>query len=334
MDKPIVIPLNISQIQNDGLDFKDTNYHFPDYYKVLATAYLAIIDIFIIIGNVWVIFIILSKLRKSMYLLSSLVVSDLLTGITSIPLYLLWLHHVDLFISHPMCFGSLMTSLFLTSASILNIVAMTTERYIAICHPMFHKSFVKVNFRVILSVTIAGIWLTSFLISLFSFIFMKRDFLICSYYNVYNGQFLFWAIILGVFTPFCLLSVMYVKMFLSVKKCFKRQIVQRIRLTSSSSQSRQKNIYKALRKMVSTLCLVLTCFVFCWFPFFITIVLRVVCKECELPILAYEIILLLGLTNSFTNPIIYCLRHRSFRLSWRPGTSAEQERSNSHNFSD
>lgn len=308
------IPRNNFTVQYGTSDFSFLNKDFA----IVATVYLILIDFFIISGNSWVIFKIFFNFRKSMYLLASLVVSDLLTGITLIPLYLLWIYNVDFFVSHPICYGTMMMSLFLSGASILNIVAMTLERYIAICFPIFHQSFVKVNIKVVISVTISVVWFTSFLGALFSFFFMKRDFVICSYYNVYESKFLLWAIILGFFSPLCLLAAMYIKMIISVRKCFKRETDKtrsrlRSRLTSQSSEHRQNNINKCLRKMLTTLCLVLTGFIVCWGPFVFTIFLRLVCSSCQMPLLAYEVILFLGMTNSLVNPFIYCIRHRSFR---------------------
>lgn len=291
-----------------------------ELFVTIATVYLVIADIFIVLGNSWVIWIIISKLRKSMYLLSSLVLSDLLMGLLSIPLYLLWLHQPDLFVSKIICYGTLMTSLFLSTASILNIVAMTMERYIAICYPLFHKSFVRCHFRTVILMSVCLVWSVSFAVSASSMIFMKDVFSVCSYYNMYDRNFLFWAIVVGVFSPFCLLLAMYIRMFLSVKKSFKRE-VGRTRLSSTSSEMRQKAINKSKRKMLTTLCLVLASFILCWFPFFITIFLRLVCRWCELALLAYEIILLLGMTNSLLNPIIYCLRHQTFvQISGRMAT--------------
>ena len=103
--------VNTTQEEDEILcGVKPTRYELPQYFTIFATVYLCFIDIFIVTGNAWVIFIIVTKVRKSMYLLSSLVVSDLLTGVASIPLYLLWIHHRYLFLSHPMCFGSMMSS--------------------------------------------------------------------------------------------------------------------------------------------------------------------------------------------------------------------------------
>ena len=145
---------------------------------------------------------------------------------------------------------------------------------------------------------------------------------------------LYWAF----FSPLCLLAAMYIKMIISVRKCFERETDEtRPRLRprlSQSSEHRQKTINKCLRKMLKTLCLVLTGFIVCWGPFVFTIFLRLVCSSCQMPLLAYEVILLLGMTNSLVNPFIYCIRHRSFRNLHSQHTTvvySKKDQSNSYN---
>lgn len=280
----------------------------PDYFKLLATVYLIIVDFLIVSGNSWVLFIILSRQRKSMYVLSSLVVSDFLTGVTSIPLYLIWLHHKELFSSLPMCYATLMVALFLSVASILNIIAVTMERFIAICYPLLYKTHIKVSFNRTLSLVVGSIWTASLIVSVLSMTFMRTDYTVCSYYTVFQEQFLLWTITIGVFVPLCLLVLVYVKILFSVRESMNSHHTG-TPATSDSGSFR----HKALKRLIITLFLVLSCFIICWCPLLITVVVLVLCKQCQLPKIAYETILLLGFTNSLANVFIYCLRHKSFR---------------------
>ncbi|KAM3960660.1 5-hydroxytryptamine receptor 1 [Aphomia sociella] len=87
-------------------------------------------------------------------------------------------------------------------------------------------------------------------------------------------------------------------------------------LHSSSHSPHQKKLRFQLakeRKASTTLGIIMSAFVFCWFPFFVLALVRPFVEEGAIPDAVSALFLWLGYVNSLLNPIIYATLNRDFR---------------------
>ncbi|XP_071793535.1 probable G-protein coupled receptor No18 [Asterias amurensis] len=84
------------------------------------------------------------------------------------------------------------------------------------------------------------------------------------------------------------------------------------------TESRTKRISVAReRKATSVLSIVVTVFICCWLPFFITNVVIGLCPHCEITHATYATVTWLGWVNSAANPVIYTIFNRDFRNAFK-----------------
>lgn len=308
------ITVNLTLIeQHDVNGFHLQTNQIPLSFSITATIYLTFVSLAIIMGNLLIILSIWksSSFHKMTYFfLVSLAVSDLLNGVLTVPLYIGWLHNASLFSNPVACYFILSNSLFLSVASILNLLIVTLERFFAICYPFFYKGLFLQN--KLTKVVVTCVWLTSLLMTLVSMTSRKDNFTKCSYISVFYPDFLLTAVVLGVFLPLSLMIAMYCRIFFVIRKHLSL-ILETVSFSPTGFRETRIKNNQTQQKISKTLFLVLFCFVFAWGPFFFVIFLHSVCESCKIPMIAFEIILIFAFTQSLANPLIYCLRHASFR---------------------
>ena len=139
---------------------------WSDPRSIVIFMILCLIIVLVILGNTLVIVAICtnSKLRTvTNYLVVSLAVADLTLGIVVLPfsatleVFGLWVF------GRQMCSIWLATDVWMCTASILNLCAISLDRYIAVTKPMRYSSIITSRKGKLL---IAGVWLVSFLICL------------------------------------------------------------------------------------------------------------------------------------------------------------------------
>ncbi|XP_061178113.1 5-hydroxytryptamine receptor 4-like [Saccostrea echinata] len=309
---------------NLTLDLHSNSGHCPNVtagvdgisgvFAVASTVYLAVLSIGITFGNALTVFALWNNsliYKETYYSILSLAVSDFLIGVVTIPSYIAWLYSSLIDLGHDLCLAIIASSLFLTVASMLNLLLVGIERFIAVCFPLMH---LKIRARrAPFLVCICSVWVCSLVATLLSMLAADPDFETCAYYDIFDETFLVSAIASGVFLPLILLLMMYACIHCKIQSHYKFVSRSSKKSRSSSMQSWETARIKASFKTSKTMALVVICFALCWGPLFITMLLRSVCQWCRLPWVANEVILLLGFTNSFLNPIIYSLRHKTAR---------------------
>ena len=297
----------------DNVTKEDTEENF--YFNVFATAYLTILAPAIICGNSVTILVFFRSRcihRETCYIVCSLALADLLIGLLTVPSYLFWLQSWFRNLAQPYCMMIIGSSFFLTAASFMNLLLVSCERYLAVCHVLLHLKIWKKKFN--LMCIIVSVWIVSVFVTLMLLFNVNWNFEKCAYYNIFDKTTLTVTIAIGVLLPGTTMTFMYHQIFQKTKRHF--IIMYQSSLTSGSSLAdyHQRQTSKRSMRIVKTLILVLVCFIICWGPFLLTMFLWSVCPWCSLPKIANEVILLLGFTNSFLNPVVYCLRHKSFRM--------------------
>ena len=74
--------------------------------------------------------------------------------------------------------------------------------------------------------------------------------------------------------------------------------------------------YMKERKTAKTLAIVVGCFAFCWFPFFVIYLIRPLCTSCYVDPILWTFVTWLGYFNSLCNPLIYAFYSKDFRQSF------------------
>ncbi|KAL1498081.1 hypothetical protein ABEB36_008937 [Hypothenemus hampei] len=89
--------------------------------------------------------------------------------------------------------------------------------------------------------------------------------------------------------------------------------------TSSKGITAKQLIVKRFRmetKAAKTLGIIVGGFIFCWLPFFTMYLVRAFCKNCINPLM-FSILFWLGYCNSAINPLIYALFSKDFRFAFK-----------------
>ncbi|KAF3687953.1 Lysophosphatidic acid receptor 2 [Channa argus] len=238
------------------------------------------------------------------YLLGNLAVADLFAGVS----YLHLMFHTGpwtIKLSVPQWFvrqGLIDTSL---TASVLNLLAVAVERHQTIFNMQLHSNMSTRRVFII----IVFIWLVAIIMGLIPTMGWSC---VCNLEScstmapLYSRSYLvFWAV-LNLLT-FSIMVAVYTRIFLYVRHKSKQ-------MSQHTSQMRHRETVFNLMKTVS---MILGCFVICWTPGLVLLLLDGVgCKKCM--VLLYEkYFLVLAEVNSFFNPIIYSFRDNDMRRTFK-----------------
>ncbi|XP_055609934.1 octopamine receptor Oamb isoform X2 [Uranotaenia lowii] len=132
--------------------------------KILLLAILIFIDILVIVGNTLVVAAVTSshKLRSvTNFFIVSLAVADLLVGIAVLPFSATWEVFKVWIFGNVWCRVWLAVDVWMCTASILNLCAISLDRYVAVTRPVTYPSIMSTGRAKSL---IAGLWVLSFVI--------------------------------------------------------------------------------------------------------------------------------------------------------------------------
>ncbi|XP_039453403.1 octopamine receptor Oamb isoform X2 [Culex pipiens pallens] len=132
--------------------------------KILLLAILIFIDILVIVGNTLVVAAVTSshKLRSvTNFFIVSLAVADLLVGLAVLPFSATWEVFKVWIFGDVWCRVWLAVDVWMCTASILNLCAISLDRYVAVTRPVTYPSIMSTGRAKSL---IAGLWVLSFVI--------------------------------------------------------------------------------------------------------------------------------------------------------------------------
>ncbi|KAM5164751.1 neuromedin-U receptor 1 [Mantella aurantiaca] len=267
----------------EELLFKYLGQKRSNYFTPICIIYLIIFAVGAVGNTLTCIVIIKHKIMRTPtnYYLFSLAISDLLVLLFGMPLEL-----YDLWSNYPFLFGrggcSFKTLLFETVcfASILNVTALSVERYIAVVHPLRAKYVVTRNHakRVIISV-----WVLSILCSVpNTSLFGIHDLYIIGYGIIPNSAICtlvrpkwIYNLVIQIttifffFLPMCTISVLYLLIGLQLKR---EKMLQVLEAKSGGDGDSYQNVRlqqeKSRRRQVTKMLFILVVvFGICWAPF-------------------------------------------------------------------
>ncbi|XP_054611334.1 histamine receptor H2b isoform X2 [Dunckerocampus dactyliophorus] len=213
----------------------------------------------------------------------------------------------------------------LCAASILSLLAISVDRYLAISAPLSYMSRITAT-RV--TVAIAAIWASSLAVS---FVPIHLGWNTVDYrvqhldWHVgdedkegrycqfeWNNNYIVFYVLCSFYLPMLIICGMYLCIFRVA-----RQQVQQIRATTPSfARTASTAAIATEHKATITLAAVLGAFVICWFPYFTFFTCTGIKEQMNPPTTLHSVLLWLGYFNSLLNPILYPALNRDFRKAY------------------
>lgn len=319
---------------------------------IIVSVVLTIVILGTIIGNILVCVAVclVKKLRRPCnYLLVSLALSDLCVAVLVMPIALL--NEIG-----PWKFGTLFCDIWVSfdvlscTASILNLCAISVDRYWAITKPLEYG--VKRTPRRML-MCVGLVWLGSACISLPPLLILGNEHVseegdaICVVCQNFGYQ--IYATFCAFYLPLIIMLFVYYQIFRAARRIVLDEKRAQTRLdqamainghqqkskdlkvpggggtgstaligqAQASPHQHQRRLRFQLakeRKASTTLGIIMSAFTVCWLPFFILAIVRpFLDKDHLVPDVLVSIFLWLGYANSLLNPIIYATLNRDFR---------------------
>ncbi|XP_059913718.1 LOW QUALITY PROTEIN: histamine receptor H2b [Gadus macrocephalus] len=264
--------------------------------------------------------------RRANCFVISLAVTDLLLGLLVMPLSAsLELRAGGWPLGGALCNLYISVDVMLCTASILTLLAVSVDRYLAISLPLgYHRRVTPCR----VALALAAIWTTSLTVSFLpihlgwntvDYSVQHADWGVgvaqqggryCHY--EWNNKY----VLLNAFGTFYLPLVLMCGMYLLIFRVAREQ-VRRIRAATPSFSS-AASVAASLRehKATVTLAAVLGAFVVCWFPYFTFFTCMGLRADMTPPTALHSVVLWLGYFNSVLNPILYPALNRDFRRAY------------------
>ncbi len=247
------------------------------------------------------------------YFIVSLAMADLCVGMTCLGKLL-----APREASHDLCLLRIGAMLSPVCASMLFMFWIAVDRLLAISNALTYIQKMT-SFRAIIA--IFATWIYALIIGFMPLMGWKHEgshAKYCSFMYVVDSGYIWFAFTGAFLLPVCANIIIYIKIF----KVARRHIRKITSLESSvRAQFEHKNSLRILSrasflrtfKAVKTLGVVTGCFLLTWGPFIFTTIVQNLCDSCRLKDVVGTYLLLLGICNSFLNPLIYGFWNRDFR---------------------
>ena len=286
----------------------------PEYdFRLLTSSLIVLMSLMcllIVSVNGLVIFLILKKktLRTlTNMFLTSLAISDLLSGLVGIPLLLVCLVR-DII---NFCVSSAIFIRFTAISSVCHVLLIATDRYIFIVHDMKYHSFVTKRRGIVATI---AVWLFSFVasaIQLSWYIFYEIE--LSDQENItedLNKQYSLACIVLFFAVPLLLMCYIYGRIFYISFK-----LNQSDRKMSNTFQQPTRSLRHEWRGR-SVLLITMLIFAGCWLPFFFAMLddyMDSSEQSSAMPVWTQRLLLFLGFIPAMLNPILCTLAKKDFR---------------------
>ncbi|CAI9738785.1 dopamine receptor 1-like [Octopus vulgaris] len=302
-----------SNTNNNNINSPEESNHSNTTKTIIIGLLLSIMILVSVVGNslVCVAVFKVKQMRKiGNFYLVSLAIADLLVSLLVMTFALANDIMGEWVFGRPFCNVWISLDVMCSTASILNLCAISLDRYIHIRDPLHYENWMtKKRTAIIISV----VWVCSFLISFLPIHLgwhspdaasTQRtgcDLDINPIYAVISSTISF-------IIPCIVMLSIYCKLYSTAQ-----QHVRNIRRTYACERYDGS---LSDHKAAITLGIIMGVFLLCWTPFFVVNLTSAACKTC-IPPLAFKILTWLGYANSSLNPIIYSIFNTDFREAFR-----------------
>ncbi|XP_039966760.1 somatostatin receptor type 5-like [Bactrocera tryoni] len=288
---------------------------FPDLTTFILYSLVCVVGIF---GNTLVIYVVLrfSKMQTvtNIYLLNLAIADECF--LIGIPFLLYTMRICGWRFGEYMCKAYMVSTSITQFTSSIFLLIMSADRYLAVCHPI---TSTKYRTQRIAKIVSAIAWLTSAALMLPVILYastVSQDDgvnLTCNikwpetYKRHSATTFTLYIFFLGFGTP------------LSFILCFYCLVIRKLHAVGSKHKSKEKK--RSHRKVTRLVLTVITVYVCCWLPYWISQLALINSNPMESPLSRLEILIFLLLcclvySNSAVNPILYAFLSDNFRKSF------------------
>ncbi|KAL5234839.1 hypothetical protein ACI65C_002247 [Semiaphis heraclei] len=307
-------PYNNGTGDRDALYCDDTSGHESSLYLISKILYV-IVCVIGLVGNTLVIYVVIrfSKMQTvtNMYIVNLAIADEcFLIGIP----FLIVTMSMEFW-----PFGNVMCKVYMTTTSVnqftssIFLMIMSADRYIAICHPISSSKVRTAYVSKIVSVTA---WTFSIILMIPVIMYantmdkgnVKSCNIIWPENDLFSGQtaFTLYSFVLGFAIPLMLIFVFYIL------------VIRKLQTVGPVNKSKEKK--KSHRKVTKLVLTVITVYVLCWLPYWITQVALIFTppKQCQSKIVITIFLLAgcLSYSNSAMNPILYAFLSDNFKKSF------------------
>lgn len=285
--------------------------------NLISMILYAVICIIGLFGNTLVIYVVLrfSKMQTvtNMYILNLAIADECF--LIGIPFLIRTMHLGEWTFGNTMCKAYMVSTSITQFTSSIFLFIMSADRYIAVCHPI---SASRYRSPVVSRVVSAVAWIASALIMLPVFLYSttieksSTNNLTCNIgwpLELEDGSgitFTLYSLILGFAVPLCFILVFYYL------------VIRKLRTVGPKTKSKEKK--RSHRKVTKLVLTVITVYVLCWLPYWISQVALInsppyVCQS-RLEITIFVLVGCLCYSNSAMNPILYAFLSDNFKKSF------------------
>lgn len=317
-----------TNLTGDGPD-GFSSHVFDKFFRMLIVSIIIIVIVAAACGNLLVCLAILlnKRLRKTTnYFIFSLAISDLMTAFFSMPFDVeVLLHPFQWSSGEFVCDFWAFMYLIAAPTSILNLMAVSLDRYLAISTPLKYYNVMKPKLALLI---IAVIWLYSLTFTTAGMLrwpFYEHSvigglclFNISPYYSVVSSA-------VNFILPTVIMCVIYYHIY-KIASAHARRIAKEAVTSSVASNSNEdsgtitseKKRIKRNIKAAKTIAIIVSTFLLCWMPLTLISTVGSLCRECVMVNAElWMSLMVLAYMNSAMNPILYSFFNQQFRESFK-----------------
>ena len=301
---------------------------FLQIFLTVSASLIIITIVAAIFGNLLVCLAILlnQRLRKpTNYFIFSLAISDLMTASFSMPFDVqAMLHPYGWNNGEFACNFWAFMYLIAAPTSILNLMAVSIDRYRAISAPLRYYNKMRPRRALVI---IATIWLYSLMFTLVGMVGWPLYDHIVRYGMCFFNIHYYYSLVssaVNFVLPIIVMCVIYFKIY-RIAHAHAHRLVQEVPSASvascsnedSANMTSEKKRTKRNIKAAKTIAILVSTFLVCWMPMTIFSAVGTLCSQClMLNVPVFQAFLVLAYINSALNPILYSFFNREFRESF------------------
>ncbi|KAK7506898.1 hypothetical protein BaRGS_00001749 [Batillaria attramentaria] len=246
--------------------------------------------------------------------IGSLALADVLVGIAIPPSVILSYFGLPRNFDGCVLLNSLVV--LITNISILNLIAVALERYLAICHPFLYQRVMTIP-RAMAVVTVT--WIIAILLGLvpnMGWNLGEENFEgFCAFTVVIGMDYMVYMIFFGVnIPPLVFMFCVYAYIFHIIRK-LNKQVASQMTVLSHDGRSSARRQKREVRGAKS-LAYVIILFAVCWMPIHVLNCISLFAPEKSPPFQVLLFTIVLSHANSFMNPIVYAFSNTQFKRAF------------------